>query len=145
MAKVAPNPAQLAARLVARFGHPDDMAAALAEDVTWWESPSAPAEIMASVSTGRDTVRGNMQRVFSLIYNGSTVNTTVHHAISQENMAAVRFTMAAEFPNGAPYENEYTVWVEIRDGEIVKVWEYVDAAWTLAQMQSAGMELPSLD
>jgi ketosteroid isomerase-like protein len=82
MAKVAPNPAQLAAHLVARFGHPDDMAAALAEDVTWWESPSAPAEIMASVSTGRDTVRGNMQRVFSLIYNGSTVNTTVHHAIS---------------------------------------------------------------
>jgi ketosteroid isomerase-like protein len=52
--------------------------------------------------------------------------------------------MTAEFPNGADYENEYTVWVEIRDGEIVKVWEYVDAAWTLAQMHSAGIELPSL-
>jgi ketosteroid isomerase-like protein len=59
-------------------------------------------------------------------------------------MGVVRFTMTAEFPNGADYENEYTVWVEIRGGEIVKVWEYVDAAWTLAQMQSAGIELPSL-
>jgi ketosteroid isomerase-like protein len=144
MTQSTSTPAQLAARLVTTFGDPDDMAAALAEDVTWWESPSAPPEIMASVSTGRDTVRGNMQRVFSLIYNGSTVNTTVHHAISQENMGVVRFTMTADFPNGADYENEYTVWVEIRDGEIVKVWEYVDAAWTLAQMQSAGIELPSL-
>jgi hypothetical protein len=41
--------------------------------------------------------------------------------------------------------SSYTVWVEIRDGVIVKVWEYVDAAWTLAQMQSAGIELPSFD
>ena len=90
MTQSSSTPAQLATRLVTTFGDPDDMAAALAEDVTWWESPSAPPEIMASVSTGRDTVRGNMQRVFSLIYNGSTVNTTVHHAISQENMGVVR-------------------------------------------------------
>jgi hypothetical protein len=72
---------------------------------------------MASISTGRETVRGNIQRIFSLIYNGSTVNTTVHLAISQGNMGVVQFTMAAEFPNGGAYENGYTIWVEIRDGE----------------------------
>jgi ketosteroid isomerase-like protein len=65
----------------------------------------------------------------------------VHHAIGQGHLAAVRFTMHARLPNDAPYENEYTTWIETRDGAIVKVWEYVDVAWAIAVMQAAGIDI----
>jgi uncharacterized protein len=137
-----PTPsAQLAIDLVATYGDPDAMADALAEDAQWWISPSTPAEIMDSLSTGRETVRGNMQRVFSLIYKPGTVSTTVHHAIGVGDLAAVRFTMHARLPNGASYENEYTDWIETKGGQIVRVWEYVDAAWAAAVMAAGGVDV----
>lgn len=135
------NPARLATRLAEAIGRPEDMVSMLAEDVTWWESPSVPVEIMATVSTGRDVVLENMRRVFSTVYNGRTFSTTVHHAISEGSLGVARFALSGEFPNGGAYRNEYTLWVDTHDGEITKVWEYVDAACTVAQMQAAGIEL----
>ena len=132
---------QLAARLVESFGRPDDIVAVLAEDAVWWISPTVPPEIMLNESAGRETIRGNMERVFSLLYNPQTVRTTVKHTITEGHVGAVRFTMNAEFPNGGTYENEYTVWVEVVDGEITKVWEYCDAAWAVMQMQAAGIDV----
>jgi len=67
--------AELAVQLVSGFGRPDDIVAVLAEDATWWITPTIPPEIMQSVSTGRDVIRGNMQRVFSLLYDGDTMRT----------------------------------------------------------------------
>lgn len=136
------TPAQLAARLAEAIGRPEEMVAVLSEDVTWWESPSVPVEIMATVSTGRDVVLANMQRVFSMIYNGRTFTTTVHHTISEGSTGVVRFALSGEFSNGGAYQNEYTIWAQTSDGEITAVWEYVDAACTVAQLQAAGVELP---
>ena len=141
MTDTARTPAQLATRLAEAIGRPADMVGVLSEDVTWWESPSVPVEIMATVSTGRDVVLANMQRVFSMIYNGQTFTTTVHHAISEGTTGVVRFALSGEFSNGGAYQNEYSIWAETRRGEITTVWEYVDAACTVAQMQSAGIEL----
>lgn len=138
------TPAQMATNLVTSFGDADAMADALSENVMWWESPSAPPELMASVSVGRETIRANMGRVFRFLYDGSTTSIAVHHALSDGDMGVVRFTMTAKFANGGPYSNEYTVWVQIRDGEIVGVWEYVDAAMVLVQMQAAGHDLTAL-
>lgn len=135
------TPAQVVINLVGIYGNPDAMADALAEDVQWWISPSTPPDIMASLSTGREVVRGNMQRGFSLIYKPGTVTTSVHHAISEGDVAAIRFTMHAQLPNGAPYENEYTVWIAARDGQVIKAWEYVDAAWAAAVMAAGGIDV----
>lgn len=135
------SPAQLATELVEAFGRPDDIVAVLAEDATWWITPAIPPEIMESVSTGREVIRGNMQRVFSLLYRGDTMKTTVHSAISEGDLGAVRFTLAGEFPAGGTYSNEYCVCVQTRGDEITKVWEYVDGAWAVAQMQAAGMDI----
>lgn len=144
MTLITRSPAQMATHLVMQFGDPDAIADALADDVVWWESPSAPPELMASVSVGRETIRTTMHRVFNILYRGDTASVTVHHALSDGPMGAVRFTMTAEFANGGPYTNEYTVWIETRDNKIVKVWEYVDAAMVLAQMQTAGHDLTAL-
>jgi uncharacterized protein len=135
------TPAQLATQLVDAFGRPDAIAAMLADDATWWITPTVPPEIMQSLSVGREVIRGNMQRVFSLLYNGDTMKTTVHSAISEGNLGVVRFTLSGEFPNGGKYTNEYSVWVEARGDEIANVWEYVDAAYAVVQMQAAGIDI----
>jgi ketosteroid isomerase-like protein len=134
------TPAELATRLAEAIGRPEEMVAVLAGDVTWWESPSVPVEIMATFSVGRDTVLATMRRVFSVIYRGETFRTTVHQAVGAGSTGVVRFALTGEFPNGAPYRNEYSIWVDTRDGEITEVWEYVDAACTLAQLRAAGIE-----
>jgi hypothetical protein len=83
-----------------------------------------------------------MQRVFSMLYKGDTMQTTVHSAISEGNLGTVRFTLSGEFPHGAgKYTNEYCVCVETRGDEIIKVWEYVDGAFAVIQMQAAGMDI----
>ena len=91
------TPAQLATQLVEAFGRPDDIVTVLAEDATWWITPTIPPEIMQNVSTGRDVIHGNMQRVFSLLYKGETMKTTVHSAISEGSLGTVRFTLTGEF------------------------------------------------
>lgn len=138
---MARTPAQLATHLVEAFGRPDDIAAVLAEDAVWWISPTIPPEIMNNVSTGRETIRANMQRVFSLLYKGESVRADVHSAISDGTQGAVRATLKAEFPNGGTYSNEYCIFVDTRGDEISHVWEYVDAAWAVIQMQEAGIDI----
>ncbi|MDT5362424.1 MAG: hypothetical protein QOC69_4186 [Mycobacterium sp.] len=59
------TPAQLATQLVEAFGRPDEIVAVLADDAIWWITPSVPPEIMQRVSTGREVIRDNMQRVFT--------------------------------------------------------------------------------
>jgi ketosteroid isomerase-like protein len=135
------TPAQLATQLVDAFGKPDDIVAVLADDVTWWITPTVPPEVMESVSTGKEVIRGNMQRVFSVLYNGETMQTTVHSAYGEGSLGTVRFTLSGEFPNGGKYSNEYCVCVETRGDQIAKVWEYVDAASALIQMQAAGIDI----
>jgi len=133
--------AELAVQLVSAFGRPDDIVAVLAEDATWWITPSIPPEIMQNVSTGRETIRANMQRVFSLLYDGDTMRTEVHNAFGEGPNGVVRFTLTGQFPNGGKYSNEYCVCVETRGDEITKVYEYVDAAHAVIQMQAAGIDI----
>ena len=133
--------AELAIQLVSAFGRPDDIVAVLAEDATWWITPSIPPEIMQNVSTGRETIRANMQRVFSLLYDGDTMRAEVHNAFSEGPNGVVRFTLTGQFPNGGTYSNEYCVCVETRGDEITKVYEYVDAAHALIQMRASGIDI----
>lgn len=133
--------AELATQLVTAFGRPDDIVAVLADDATWWITPTIPPEIMQNVSVGKEVIRGNMQRVFSLLYNGETMRTHVHSAFGEGEHGAVRFTLTGQFPNGGAYSNEYCVCVETRDDKITKVYEYVDAANAVIQMQAAGIDI----
>ena len=69
------------------------------------------------------------------------MRTTVHSAISDGTQGAVRFTLTGEFPSGGDYSNEYCIFVDTCDGKISRVWEYVDAAWAVTQMQRAGIAI----
>jgi SnoaL-like domain len=78
---------ELATAIIEAARDPDRIAALVSEDVTWWITPSIPAEIMESVTHGRDTMRGNRQRVFSTLYQSGSVHTVVHQVISQGTKA----------------------------------------------------------
>jgi ketosteroid isomerase-like protein len=138
---VSRTPTQLATQLIEALGSPGDMVSVLADDATWWISPATPTDIAPSVSNGKEVIRDNMARVFRILYKGDTVQTTVHSAISEGNLGTVRFTLSAELSNGGKYTNEYCLCVETRGDEIAKIWEYVDGAYALMQMQSAGMDI----
>ncbi|HET6859712.1 MAG TPA: nuclear transport factor 2 family protein [Streptomyces sp.] len=126
---------ELATGIIEAAGDADRIAALISEDVTWWITPSIPADIMESVTHGRETMRGNLERVFSTLYLAGSVKTVVHQVIGQGNLAAARWTMTGAFSNGAPFENDYTLWVEESDGLVAKAWEYTDIAHSTAQME----------
>jgi ketosteroid isomerase-like protein len=131
-----PLAGELASKIVEAAGDPDTIAALISEDVKWWITPSIPAEIMESVTHGREAMRENLRRVFSTLYQTGTVSTVVHDTISEGNLGAARWTMTGKFANGAQFENEYALWVEVKDGLVVKVWEYTDMAHSAAQSQA---------
>jgi ketosteroid isomerase-like protein len=135
--KVTPPPGELAAAIVMAAGDPDKITALLSEDVTWCITPSVPDEIMRSLSHGREEVRGNLERVFSILYDPDSVRTAVHHQISQGDIGAVRWSMTGSFAAGGTFENQYSLWVEAQDGLVTRVWEYTDVAHANAQMRAA--------
>jgi ketosteroid isomerase-like protein len=117
-----PSAKDLAVALVSSFGDPDAIAALVADDVEWWISPAV--EVFPHHMVGRDMVSETMRFVFGEVYADPQV--TVHHAIAEGDVGAVRITLRARALGTVDYENEYSLWVRVRDDRIVQVWEYVD-------------------
>ena len=126
------NAASLAVRLVEAFGDPDAIAELLTPDAEWWISPTV--EVLGSPAVGRDKIIAAMRVVFGELWGDPKV--TVHHAIGEDDIGAVRITLRAKarFADDRPYENEYSVWVRRNGDRIDRVWEYLDVAWSTAQL-----------
>jgi uncharacterized protein (TIGR02246 family) len=125
---------ELLTTLVAAFGDADRVTALLAPDAQWWITPTVG--VLGSPTVGREAIGAGMRIIFGQLY--ADVRTTVHHALCDADMGAARFTMRATalFAGGQPYENEYSVWIQARDGFIVRVWEYLDVAHATGQFGS---------
>jgi ketosteroid isomerase-like protein len=80
-----------------------------------------------------------MRAIFGELY--ADVRTSVHHTLVDSDMGAARFTpfATAQFAEGRPYDNEYSMWVQTDGGAIVRVWEYLDVAHSLGQF---GLSMP---
>jgi uncharacterized protein (TIGR02246 family) len=111
---------ELLTALVDAFGDAERVTELLAPDAQWWITPTVG--VLGSPTVGRDAIRAAMRVIFGQLY--ADVDTTVHHLLCDHDMGATRFTMRATalFAGGQPYENEYSVWVQVRDGLIVRVW-----------------------
>jgi uncharacterized protein (TIGR02246 family) len=125
---------ELLTALVAAFGDAERITELLAPDAQWWITPTVG--VLGSPTVGRDAIRAAMRVIFGQLY--ADVDTTVHHLLCDPDMGAARFTMraTASFAGGQPYENEYSVWVQVQDGLIVRVWEYLDVAHATGQFSS---------
>jgi ketosteroid isomerase-like protein len=125
---------ELLTALVAAFGDAERVTALLAPRAEWWITPTVG--VLGSPTVGRDAIRAGLRIIFGQLY--ADVETTVHHVLGDGDMGAARFTMRATalFAARQPYENEYTVWVQVQDGLIVRVWEYLDVAHATGQFTS---------
>jgi ketosteroid isomerase-like protein len=123
----------LAERLVRAFGDPDAIGELLTADVEWWISPTVG--ILGSPSVGRETIVAAMRIIFGDLWKDAEV--AVHHVIGNDDIGAVRFTLRAQARQfgDRPYENEYSIWVRRSGNHIDRVWEYLDVAWSTAQLQ----------
>jgi ketosteroid isomerase-like protein len=119
----------LAVELVERFGNVDGMVDLLAEDVEWWITPTI--EVFPHHMVGRDAVRDAMRFVFGEVY--ANPHATLHTAIGEGDTAAVRVTLTARALGRVDYSNEYAFFVQARDGQITRVWEYVDMQLAMNQ------------
>jgi ketosteroid isomerase-like protein len=122
---------ELLITLVAAFGDADRISDLLAPEAQWWITPTVG--VLGSPTVGRDAIRDAMRVIFGQLY--TDVRTTVHHTLAEGDIGAARFTMSATalFADGQQYENEYSVWVQVRDGLITRVWEYLDVAYATGQ------------
>lgn len=129
MARVA-DAKDLALDLVSSFGDPDAIVALLDDEVEWWITPTV--EVFPHHMIGRDMVAETMRMVFGQIY--AHVRVTVHGAVGEGDLAAVRITLEARALGRVDYANEYALFVQARDGRIVRVWEYVDMQHAMNQL-----------
>ena len=123
----------LAEHLVRAFGDPDAIGELLTADAEWWISPTVG--VLGSPSVGREAIVAAMRIIFGDIWKDAEV--AVHHAIGNDDIGAVRFTLRAKARQlgDRSYENEYSVWVRRSGDHIDRVWEYLDVAWSTAQLQ----------
>lgn len=125
---------ELLAALVAAFGDAERVTELLAPKAQWWITPTVG--VLGSPTVGREAIRAGMRIIFGQLY--ADVQTTVHHLVCEDDTGAARFTMRATalFAGGQPYENEYSVWIQVQDGLIIRVWEYLDVAYATGQFSS---------
>ena len=97
----------------------------LGEDATWWGASDTPP------FTGTKTKQQLLERFDStlrlLFPNGHKI--TVDHAIAEGDYVAVEGHSYAELAKGKIYENKYHWKLEIRDGKIQAIREYMDSLY----------------
>jgi len=121
----------LAAKLVGRFGDPDAMKELYADDIRW--SLSVSLGKIAGPYEGRDAVEAFNRRIWEAVYHRE-VEVEILDDLGDERASAVRFIYRATYRNnGAPYENQYTLFVRSDQGRIREVFEGLD---TLASINA---------
>jgi ketosteroid isomerase-like protein len=121
----------LAGQLVKCFGQPQAMEALYAEDVRWSLSPSLGK--IAGPHEGLAAVGAFNRRIWEAVYFPE-VEVELLDELGDGNASAVRFLYRATYRNnGAPYENQYALFVRSRDNRIHEVFESLD---TLASINA---------
>ena len=121
----------LAPQLVERFGDPDTMKELYADDIRW--SLSVSLGKIAGPYEGREAVEAFNRRIWDAVYHRE-VEVEILDDIGDERASAVRFIYRATYRNnGAPYENQYTLFVRSDQGRIQEVFEGLD---TLASINA---------
>lgn len=103
-------------------GDVDKIVALLADDATWWAAGSIPG---VSGSRTKPEVAIAVSGMADLSATG-TLPTTVHRTLAQGDLVAIEASTDARFTNGKAYQNQYMFLIQVRDGAIVEVKEYMD-------------------
>ncbi|GGS27075.1 hypothetical protein GCM10010252_77470 [Streptomyces aureoverticillatus] len=109
---------------------PDRISAVLTEDAEWL-SPPGNVSVVALGGTnhmvGREAIVRFFAQDFPRLY-ARDVEVTFHGLLVDGERAAVETALTATLSNGNHYSNDYCFVIELRDGLIHRVREYVDTA-----------------
>jgi ketosteroid isomerase-like protein len=109
---------------------PDRISAVLTEDAEWLSPPENATAVALEVTNhmvGRKAIVRFFAKDFSRLFVRD-VTFTVHGLHTDGERGTVEATMAATLANGNHYINDYCFVVELEDGLIHRVREYVDTA-----------------
>ncbi len=123
---------QLVVQLVEAFGQPESIVEQVAEDCEWTVHIGNMEP--GGTHKGKVAIRAVMNKVFGEIYDPATVQITVHSATGNAAVGAVRFNYQCVTTWGAPLNNEYALFAEYKDGEAIRVNEYLDGFAAMEQL-----------
>jgi acetyl esterase/lipase/ketosteroid isomerase-like protein len=129
-----PRPAMGARSLADAFakalGKPAELAELLHPDATW----RLPASLGTPVQVGRDAIQEFREGIYTDVLDGSSVAVEVQDVIVADQRVALRTRMTATTTTQAPYDNDHSFFLELRDGLIAAVQEQLDPAHAIAQL-----------
>ena len=116
---------RIAAELFARFtaGDIEGVLGLMTDDVTW-RVPGKPELTPVSGSFDKQRLRRLFQHMTSQLENGLAM--TVIGSIAEGDRVAVEVESTGDLKNGRKYRQQYHFCIELRDGKIASVREYLD-------------------
>jgi uncharacterized protein len=120
---------KLAADFFSCFGRKDVQGALglMAEEGTWWFAGKPALFPLCGLKT-KAQIADILNSLVPGMKNGLAI--TPRSMVAEGNKVAVEAESYGEFPNGRIYNNEHHFLLEIRDGRIAAVKEYLDTMHT---------------
>lgn len=101
-----------------------DLLRFMTEDVTWWIQQASP-------SAGLYEGKAGVQRLFDIdvpIFS-APLSVRITRMVAEDDLVVAEAEIATRNRDGAPYLNQYTFWMQLRDGKICGVREYLDTLY----------------
>lgn len=96
----------------------------MTDDVTWWIQKASP-------SAGLYEGKAGIQRLFGIdipIFSAPLVVRIVR-MIAEDDLVCSELEIATKNKEGKAYLNQYSFWMQLRDGKICAVREYLDTLY----------------
>jgi ketosteroid isomerase-like protein len=111
-------------------GDLESLRASFAADATWTLRGGMP---VSGTWTGpAEIIDGFLARLVARLDPQAPVTQDLHRIIADGQYAVAEWTSHATARDGTPYENDYAVVFQVRDGAIAAVTEYFDTAYMKA-------------
>ena len=102
----------------------DDLLEFMTDDVTWWIQKASPS---AGIYEGKAGVK----RLFSIdipIFTAA-LEVKILRMVCEGDTVVAEAEIRSKNKNGKEYLNQYSFWMDIRDGKICRIREYLDTLY----------------
>ena len=102
----------------------DDLLDHLTDDVTWWIQKASP-------TAGLYEGKAGVKRLFSIdtpIFTAA-LEVKIVRMVCEGDTVAAEAEIKSKNKDGKEYLNQYSFWMDIRDGKICRIREYLDTLY----------------
>jgi ketosteroid isomerase-like protein len=118
----------------------------LADDIAW-HTPQSALPTHRGIRQGKDAILALLAGGPKSPHVPGSKNPDVQFLLVADNAAVAQYRQRSRLKSGGAYENQYCLFLQLRDGLIVEAWEHLDSENFYAQfgiepdwLQSAGEE-----